>query len=161
MVIREANVKDAGLFLELLKSLDNETSFMLYEPGERKSTIDDIGLQIQHGLSSSSLLLVVEANDKLIAFLSGDRGFTNRIKHSCYIVIGILKEFNHQGLGTMLFEEMEQWARLNHIVRLELTVMTHNEVAIKLYQKRGFKVEGVKEKSLFMNNQYIDEYYMS
>ena len=161
MVIREAKISDAGQLLELLKSLDAEMSFMLYEPGERKDTAEDTALQIKNGLDSSSLLLVVEENDKLIGFLSGDRGFANRTKHSCYIVIGILRDYTHQGLGTRLFQTMEKWARLNHIIRLELTVMTHNKAAVKLYQKMGFKIEGIKEKSIFANGRFIDEYYMA
>lgn len=161
MIIREIQESDAKLFLDLLKSLDNETNFMLYEPGERKSTLDDVRLQIRKVFDTSSLLLVVEEHGKLVGFLSGDRGFAKRVSHSCYIVIGILKDFAHKGLGTMLFIEMEKWAQSNNVLRLELTVMTHNTAAINLYKKMGFKVEGVKEKSLKIVDKYIDEYYMS
>ena len=33
---------------------------------------------------------------------------------------------------------------------------THNNHAIKLYEKCGFKVEGKKRKAIFLNNQYLD-----
>jgi RimJ/RimL family protein N-acetyltransferase len=160
-LIREVKESDARLLLELLISLDKETDFMLYEPGERKSTIEDIQLQIRKASDTSSILLVAEENEKIVGFLSGDRGFVNRVKHSCYIVIGILRDYAHKGIGTTLFQEMEKWARLNSIERLELTVMIHNEAAIKLYKKMGFRVEGLKEKSLRVDGKYIDEYYMS
>jgi RimJ/RimL family protein N-acetyltransferase len=160
-LIREAKESDARLLLELLTNLDKETDFMLYEPGERKSTIADIQLQIRKASDTSSILLVAEENEKIVGFLSGDRGFVNRIKHSCYLVIGILRDYARKGIGTTLFQEMEKWARLNSIERLELTVMIHNEAAIKLYKKMGFRVEGLKEKSLRVDGKYIDEYYMS
>jgi RimJ/RimL family protein N-acetyltransferase len=39
--------------------------------------------------------------------------------------------------------------------------MIHNEVALKLYKKMGFKIEGLKERSMIVNGEYIDEYYMA
>lgn len=38
--------------------------------------------------------------------------------------------------------------------------MKHNESAIRLYEKMGFKKEGLKENSLIVNGKYVDEYYM-
>jgi hypothetical protein len=70
-LIREAKESDARLLLELLTNLDKETNFMLYEPGERKSTIEDIQLQIRKASDTSSILLVAEENEKIVGFLSG------------------------------------------------------------------------------------------
>ena len=39
--------------------------------------------------------------------------------------------------------------------------MVHNERAIRLYKKMGFEIEGTKKHSLFVNGQYVDEYYMA
>ncbi|GAE36015.1 acetyltransferase [Halalkalibacter akibai JCM 9157] len=47
------------------------------------------------------------------------------------------------------------------IHRLELTVVTRNEIGISLYQKMGFEIEGRKRDSLLINSEYVDEYYMS
>lgn len=58
------------------------------------------------------------------------------------------------------FEELEKWAIENNIKRFELTVMTHNEKAVNLYKKMGFKIEGIKEHSILMDGKFIDEYYM-
>jgi RimJ/RimL family protein N-acetyltransferase len=76
-------------------------------------------------------------------------------------VIGILEQFTGKGIGTQLFQMLEAWARSNDIHRLELTVMTHNERAIALYKKMGFEIEGIKKHSLFVNGEYVDEYYMA
>jgi RimJ/RimL family protein N-acetyltransferase len=59
------------------------------------------------------------------------------------------------------FVVKRSWARERGFHRLELTVMTHNERAIRLYKKMGFEVEGVKKHSLFVNGEYVDEYYMA
>jgi RimJ/RimL family protein N-acetyltransferase len=56
---------------------------------------------------------------------------------------------------------LEDWSREKGIHRLELTVMAHNTNAIGLYQKVGFQIEGTKKGSLFVDGQYVDEYYMA
>jgi RimJ/RimL family protein N-acetyltransferase len=162
MKIRSITLDDAEKYLVLLKRLDEETSFMLFEPGERKTTIDTQRQQIQKLLEDSrSIILVCEEHERLVGFIAGLGGNVARNRHSMYIVIGILQEYAGNGIGTMLFERLEHWARERGFHRLELTVMTHNERAIRLYKKMGFEVEGVKKHSLFVNGEYVDEYYMA
>ncbi|QEK13570.1 GNAT family N-acetyltransferase [Crassaminicella thermophila] len=161
MMIRKIKEDDAGMFLNMLKRLDNETKNMMFEPGERKTTVDEIKADIRNLYHSNSLILVAEENGEIVGFLSAERGFANRIKHSAYIVIGILNDYRGKGIGTKLFEELEKWANEKNITRLELTVMLHNERGIRLYEKMGFKIEGIKERSLIVDGEYIDEYYMA
>lgn len=161
MIIRKINIDDAKEFLDMLKQLDRETKNMLYEENERKTTEDEMRTQIKDILESNSLILISEMDDKLVGFLSADRGFANRIKHSAYIVIGILKEYRGKKIGSRLFEEVERWAKDNSITRLELTVMKHNKGGVNLYKKMGYKIEGVKAKSLIVDGKYVDEYYMA
>ena len=47
------------------------------------------------------------------------------------------------------------------VTRLELTVECHNEAARRLYQKSGFQIEGVRQKSMLVDGRFIDEYYMA
>lgn len=161
MIIRKIEIKDAERFLYMLKQLDNETKDMMYEPGERKTSAAEMKSAIESLYSSNSLMLVAEENDDLIGFLTAERGFANKIKHSAYVVIGLLKSYRGKKPGTKLFEELTDWTLKNGITRLELTVMTHNEAAIGLYKKMGFKIEGLKEKSLIVDGKYVDEYYMA
>ena len=160
MMIRKIQIKDAERFLSMLKQLDRETKNMMFEPGERKTTIEEIESKIEKINISQSLMLIAEDHSNIVGFLWAERGFANRIKHSACIVIGVLKDYRGKEIGSKLFEELEKWALENTITRLELTVMTHNERALRLYKKMGFKIEGLKEKSLIVDGKYVDEYYM-
>ena len=60
-----------------------------------------------------------------------------------------------------LFQEAEVWAQTKNISRLELSVMTHNLPAIALYQKAGFRTEGTRRRSLYVDDAYVDEYWMA
>lgn len=91
MIIRKVKLEDAEELLNMLKQLDSETKYMMYEPGERKTSIEEMKATIEQINASNSLMLVAEEEKKIVGFLSAERGFANRIKHSAYIVVGILK----------------------------------------------------------------------
>ncbi|MDF2888621.1 MAG: GCN5-related N-acetyltransferase [Lacrimispora sp.] len=161
MQIRTARPDDSDLLIKMLKQLDTETSFMMYEPGERSATADDMRRRIEQWERSGSLFLLLENEGDFAGFLCASRGEPKRIRHCAYLVIGILKDYRGHGYGSMLFQKMDQWARENGITRLELTVMAENERARHLYEKMGFIVEGKKERSMIVDGVMVDEYYMA
>ncbi len=162
MIIRTIRVSDAEQFLNLCKKLDTETQFMMLEPGERTTTVEQQQAQIEHLLPAENrAIFVAEHDGQLVGYLAAFGGEFKRNKHSVYIVIGILQDFTGQGIGTQLFLALEDWAHRQHIHRLELTVMTHNKAGIALYKKQGFEIEGTKRHSLLVNGLYVDEYYMA
>ncbi|WP_335926131.1 GNAT family protein [Paenibacillus agilis] len=74
--------------------------------------------------------------------------------------MGIRQRFTGQGLGTRLFQSMEQWRANSPLTRLELTVMANNERGLALYKKAGFEVEGRKKNALLIRGTYVDEICM-
>lgn len=162
MIIRTICLDDAEQFLDLCTRLDEETQFMMLEPGERTITVEEQREDIERLLSKeNSTIIVAEEAGQLVGYLAVLGGEFKRNKHTAYIIIGILQAFTGRGVGSKLFTAVEQWAHQNAIHRLELTVMAHNKAGIALYKKRGFEIEGTKKHSLLVNGQYIDEYYMA
>ena len=162
MLIRTIRPDDAEQFLNLCKKLDQETRFMMLEPGERTTTVEEQRDQIRRLLlQENSTIFVAEHDGQLVGYLGAFGGQFRRIRHSVHIVIGILQDFTGQGIGGQLFAALEEWAHQKSITRLELTVMTHNQAGLALYKKRGFTIEGTKKHSLLIKGQYIDEYYMA
>jgi len=48
-----------------------------------------------------------------------------------------------------------------HLLRLELTVYTDNEVAVRLYKKHGFFIEGTHRAYALRDGKYVDAYAMA
>ncbi|MFN2747298.1 GNAT family N-acetyltransferase [Bacillus sp. z60-18] len=161
MEIRKINISDAEQFLKLCQTLDEESEFMMYEPGERLTTIERQREQIRSMLAGSSQILVASAGGSLIGHITAVRGQANRTRHRAHIVIGIRKAYRGQGIGTHLFLALEKWACEEKLHRLELTVMSHNQTAVKLYQKIGFSIEGTRKHAMMVNGTYVDEYFMA
>lgn len=161
MEIRNISLKDTDEFIDLQLRLDEETEYMMFEPGERKPQREGTEAFIRGSATGDNFLMVIEDKDKLWGYISAQRGSCNRIRHTAYIVTGICTGYQNQGIGTKFFNELDKWAMQNKISRLELTVMSHNEAAVGLYEKKGFQKEGIKKNSMLVHGNYVDEYYMA
>lgn len=161
MEYRKLSLDEAEQFWDLMNQLDYETKYMLYEPGERVKNLPRIETLIRDSLEGKDFLLVAETDNKLIGYLSAQKGRLSRIAHSAYIVVGILTDYRGKGIGTEFFKRLNVWAEENEVVRLVLTVICENEAAKQLYTNSGFKIEGMKQKSVCVDGKYLDEYYMA
>ncbi|WP_342506903.1 GNAT family N-acetyltransferase [Sporosarcina sp. FSL K6-2383] len=136
---------------------------MLWGAGERVVTHERQKMMIERMKRSgnSTILVADNESDELVGYLFAIGGDAKRNKHSAYIVVGISKDYRGQGVGSKLFQALEQWAIHHGIHRLELTVVTRNEAGLSLYKKMGFEIEGTKRNSLYIADEFVDEYYMS
>jgi RimJ/RimL family protein N-acetyltransferase len=161
MNVRKVLPEDADKLAELIKKVE-ESNFMLFGPGERKVTGEQLRrhrIEPLENDQSSHFLVAVDRED-LIGYLMAIGSTTQRTAHSVYLVVGVSETARGKGVGTELFGQVEKWAKNRNLHRLELTVMVHNEAAINLYKKMGFEIEGVKKHSLLVDGAFVDEYYM-
>ncbi|OFI49320.1 hypothetical protein BG261_01690 [Floricoccus tropicus] len=158
-IIKNKQIEADKLF-QLMSTLDKETNYMLYQPEERKYDRKKLETFIQN-TSENGLILVAEEDSEYNGYIFAQVTPLTKIKHSAYLVIGVLSDHAGQGLGSELLAQVIDWARVSGIHRLELTVVTENSAAIGLYKKFGFIQEGVKKDSLLVNGRYYDEFYMA
>jgi len=160
--IREIEVSDAERFLALSNKIDGETKFMMFEQGERLTTLEEQRDIIKQVISKSNdIIFVADDNGDLVGYIGAYGGEFKRNAHSIYIVIGIRYEYTGKGIGTSLLGKLDEWAGKHKIHRLELTAISNNLSAIALYKKMGFEIEGIKKHSLCVDSSYVDEYYMA
>jgi RimJ/RimL family protein N-acetyltransferase len=160
--IREVEETDAEALLALHRGLDQETAFMLFEPGERsadggaeRERIRDVRSRV------NQTLLVADAGDRLVGYIAVLGGPLRRNRHSAHVMIGVLEAFSGQGIGGALLDAAIRWASNAGLHRLELTVMAHNYRAIRLYDRKGFLREGIRSRSLRVREAWVDEIFMA
>lgn len=158
MQIRKIDQSEAKTFFDCMKSIDQETKFMMFEPDERQF---DENLITSYLTNKDDLFIGAFNEHEIVGFLSAKRGSFRRIRHSAYIVIGIRQTSQRQGIGSKLFDKLDEWARKNQLKRLELTVEVVNNPAINLYKKKGFSIEGTKRKTMLVDGEFVDEYMMA
>ncbi len=161
-VIRPASPADAEELIALLVRLDEETPFMMYDPGERSTDAEPMrGRLLAIEGADNQVLLLAEEAGRVVGFLAALGGSCRRTRHRALVALGVRQARARRGVATRLLREAEQWAARVGVNRLELTVMTHNEPAIALYRKLGYQQEGVRRRSMWVEERWVDELTMA
>lgn len=161
---RSPDRTETDAFWALLNTLDNETDFMMHEPGERarRTNPQELAEDLEQNVFSGGDFLEGAWEDgRMVGYLRAERGRFDRVAHTAYIVVGILASHRGQGIGTALLEHVTGWARTSGVRRLELTVECRNGAARHLYEKSGFVIEGLWTGSMLVGGTLVDEYYMA
>lgn len=112
--------------------------------------------------SSSVLLLIVACDDDRPI---GDIALQDidRINRNANIRIAINSSSQQgKGYGTEALRLMLNYGfGILNLHRIELNVFSYNERAIHVYEKVGFKREGIQREALFYDHQYHDSILMS
>lgn len=162
LLVRTAEPDDARSFISMQKTVEAESPYMLYEKNERNPSTQQIRKQMTEWKKSThSTILIAIFNGEHAGYLVLIGNPAKRAAHRASIVLGVLPDFQQKGIGYALLAKAEEWAAQRNISRLELTVVTANEAAVKLYQKTGYETEGIRKNSLFINGFFHDELYMA
>ncbi|MGG7142951.1 GNAT family N-acetyltransferase [Clostridium nigeriense] len=161
IIFRNIERSDTESLWNMMNQLDYETKFMLYEPGERGKNLTRLQGAIDNAVDGNDLCFLALDGNEIVGYITAQVGRVRREKHSAYIVVGIREKYRNRGIGTEFFKRLNEWEKEKKIVRLELTVLCTNKIALNLYKKNGFEIEGIKRKSLYIDGEYIDEYYMA
>lgn len=128
--IREMQVDDAKSLLDVERLVYHGEM-----PWTKSIFIAEMHSPIPH------LYLSLFTAEKLVGFigarfLGSDAHITN---------IAVLPNYQKKGLGTILLDEIEKYARLSHCDSLTLEVRMSNYDAQRLYRKKGYVSRSVKQ----------------
>jgi len=145
VVIREAVPADGAALQHLLRTLNQETPYLLVSKTSLDMPVPLLAQELEEiGRTPNRLVLVGTAGDRLIGLATVTGADDESVQHIGEVGISVLKEFWGLGLGSILLEEVIDWARHSGIIRrLELSVQERNERAVRLYRKLGFTTECV------------------
>ncbi len=79
-----------------------------------------------------------------------------RLAHRGFLGMGLIESYRGQGLGTQLLEAVLNHAHKIGLEKVELSVYSENEPAIKLYEKMGFAREGLIKHYRKLDGRYFD-----
>lgn len=99
-------------------------------------------------------VFIAEYASKIVGLLwcRGKRYEQN--KHTCIVEFYVAKEHRNQGVATLLVEEALSWIKKNELImRAEVTILSENEIARHLLQKKGFAIEGELRNSVSIKGQ--------
>ena len=163
LLIREAEVEDAAELVSFLNRVSVETDFTSLDSNGILMTDTEMELFLdKQAHSENQITLLALLNDEIAGLVNITADQRKRVRHigDLFIVIG--QKYWNNGLGSLLLEEVIEWAQVSGILRrLQLTVQTRNQAAVHLYQKHGFVIEGRQERGAYIEEgEFIDVYLM-
>jgi GNAT superfamily N-acetyltransferase len=162
ILIRPAKPADGVALMAAAAQIDTETEFLgvagqphpwAERPEAELRSLADNGRGI--------VLLALTQTSEIVGYLSAFTGHFTRNRGNVFIaVIGLREAYRGLGIGTRLFEAVEDWARKRHAWRLELRVSSLNVRGQALYHKRGFAIEGRIRGGVFRHGAWTDDFWM-
>lgn len=163
MIVRPAREDDAEQLVAFVHDLAAEpANNILWGPGEFAMTLE----QEREFLASmarapNSVFLVAVDGDRIVGSVDAHGGRRVANRHAATLGISVARDHRGKGAGTLLMQALVDWARKAGIRRLELNVFARNAIAIRLYQRFGFAVEGRRSRSAFKEGEYLDDLLMA
>jgi len=151
--IRQIEEKDIRGFYDALCNVAGEGIYLLTTtppPYERMENF------VRNNIENNNSQYVALLNEKVIGWADIIPLERNTMNHVGHLGMGILSDFRGLGIGSELLEKTIAHAWSQDLKRLELEVFADNEIAIKLYKKCSFEVEGVKKCARLFDNRYQD-----
>jgi RimJ/RimL family protein N-acetyltransferase len=102
-------------------------------------------------------------SEQLIGIIRLSRYSAPNEKHRAYLAgLYVLPPFRRHGYGRALIHEaLSRAANAPGIRRVNLTVVTQQEAAIRLYQSFGFCIYGTEAETFSRDGQFYDEHLMT
>lgn len=161
ITIRRASTKDAPAFARMMADPAVYPGLlqMPYASEERWATM----LAEGQAAGTPDVHLVAERGGEVIGSAGlHAAGKALRRRHVMAMGISVVKEAQGQGVGSALMAALCDYAdRWLGTLRIELTVYTDNEAALKLYRKFGFEIEGTMRGYAMRDGQFVDAYAMA
>lgn len=107
-------------------------------------------------------LLLAVADGRVVGQIGIHTVTRTRRSHAAVIGMAVDDQWQGRGAGTALLEAAVELADgwLN-LLRLELTVFTDNEPAVRLYKRFGFVIEGTHRAYALRDGVYVDAHAMA
>ncbi|MFY4776039.1 GNAT family N-acetyltransferase [Metabacillus sp. RGM 3146] len=152
--VKESDAKD------ILAAVKSVIESGVYIQKERPKTLDEEIHFIREMKEKDNMYMAVELEGKAVGIARVLRGELEMKKHTGLFRTWLSSTAQGQGLGKEILSYTLDWCRLHKLHKLCLTVFSSNEIAIKLYEKKGFTVEGIQKEQALLNGQYEDEIHM-
>ena len=158
--LRPARPTDGRALARLFAEVRREGRWLITTPGSVSEPSESfwISEMIRAG---EHLVLVAEADGEVVGniLVSVDRGVAT--EHIGVLSITIADGWRDVGIGTVLVETSQRWARERGLRKLSLGVFPENERAIAVYTKRGFVREGLRRMQYRSGEAFRDEVLMA
>ena len=160
LLIRAAEPEDAAALLDYIEAVSAESEFLTFAPGEfTLGVAAEADVLRQYAAAENQLYLLGLVEDAIAAVAILSASTRARIRHSGELAMSVRRQYWGQGIGSLMLDTLIGWARATRIItKINLRVRADNQRAIRLYERKGFVLEGTLRKEMRVNQRYFDNH---
>ena len=160
LLIRAAAPEDAAALLDYIEAVSRESDFLTFAPGEfALSVVAEAEVLRQYAEASNQLYLLGLVEDAIAAVTILSASTRARIRHCGELAMSVRRRYWGQGIGSLMLDTLITWARATRIItKIDLRVRADNQRAIRLYQRKGFRLEGTLRREMRVGEEYFDNH---
>jgi RimJ/RimL family protein N-acetyltransferase len=145
-------------FWSAVDSVARECKYLAFLEGPPINTTRDFVLE---NIEDNWPHFIAVCDDRVIGWCDISALDRPVFAHVGSLGIGILAPYRGQGIGKKLLQTAIQKAEQKGLTRIELTVREKNKSAIALYEKFGFRIEGIHKNAVRIEGNYEDHVFMA
>lgn len=158
ITLRPVVIEDAEQIIQAVKEIVEAGAFL---QKERPRTLEEEVAFIQECKERENMYTAIVKQDKVIGIARILKGELQMKQHIGLFRTWINSEGQGLGIGKEVMEYSISWAKNHGLYKICLTVFSENQIAIKLYEKAGFIVEGVQKGQVIIKGKMQDEWHMA
>ncbi len=161
-IFRIPKKEDAKEIVQFYNVVGGETHFLSFGANEFRTSVKEYEKNIENiANTKNSIIILATINEKVAGIAILDSSNKGRSSHDGTFGIVISQKYCNLGLGKNMMEYIINWAKTNGITkRISLMTNKDNTVARVLYEKMGFKVEGIVRRGICFQGKYYDAILM-
>lgn len=161
LIIRRPIEDDAEKMVNYSNIIGGESDNLLFGKNEFHLSVEQEREYIKNLNNSKDEFMVIGIiNNKVVSIAQIRKLGRKRIEHNSEIAISVKKEYWGLGIGSVVMEQLIEFAKNNNIINISLGVKASNYKAINLYEKFGFKKVGCHKNYFNVNGVFDDEILM-
>lgn len=164
MEIRKLTSEDAQAYWVLrLEALQQDPEAFATTYKDAISRLNPLKRVASNLDSEDSATLGAFIDNELVGVMTIAKEGAPKLRHRVNLfAVYVTPRVRGKRIGTALLQAViEHSKQLPHVEKINLTVVSTNERAIKLYEKAGFKSFGLEHHAMKMEDTYADEVYMN
>lgn len=162
VIYREPVIDDAEEIVAFYNRVGGETTYLSFTENEYPLDVD---MQKEAILGTeqqpNSVMILAVAGDQIVGIGTISSGNKIKARHCGELGIVVTEKYQGKGIGSELIRRLLEWSRGNGITtKVQLDTRKDNEMAVELYKKFGFEIEGELKNTTLIDGQYYHLYVM-
>ncbi|GEK34340.1 GNAT family N-acetyltransferase [Kurthia sibirica] len=153
---------DAQQIVDFYNSVGGETSYLSFGANEYPLSVEQQRQEMAAtAFDCQQLMILAKDEDRIVGIGTMSTSSKAKSRHVTELGIVVSKNYQNQKIGRNIMEKMIAWAESNQIIeKIQLDTRADNILAVSLYMKLGFVVEGILKNTTLFEGKYYDLYVM-